>query len=88
MKRITSLLPLLVLLLVLMAPSFAFAATLQPAAANASAAASNSGLSIDVTGSGLFTDRMVQIVAVLTHYKPRERIACRVWRGSCRASRA
>ena len=49
------------LLLVLIAPSFAFAAALQPAAANAGATASNSGLSIDVTGSGLFTDRMVQM---------------------------
>ena len=66
MKRIASFLPLLVLLLVLMAPSFAFAAALQPTAANASAAASNTGLSIDVTGSGLFTDRMVQIVALIT----------------------
>src|SRR6478736_5630676 len=54
------------LLLVLMAPSFAFAAALQPVAANAGAAASNTGLSIDVTGSGLFTDRMVQIVALIT----------------------
>ena len=35
MKRIASFLPLLVLLLMLIAPSFAFAAALQPAAANA-----------------------------------------------------
>jgi flagellar biosynthetic protein FliP len=66
MIRIKPLLPLLVLLLVLLAPSFAFAAPLAPAAANASAAASNTGLSIDVNGSGLFTDRMVQIVALIT----------------------
>ena len=66
MTRIKPLLPLLVLLLALMAPSFASAAPLVPAAANASAAASNSGLSIDVAGSGLFTDRMVQIVALIT----------------------
>ena len=66
MNRIKPLLPLLVLLLALLAPSFAFAAPLAPAAANASAAASNTGLSIDVNGSGLFTDRMVQIVALIT----------------------
>ena len=66
MNRIKPFLPLLVLLLALMAPSFASAAPLVPAAANASAAASNSGLSIDVAGSGLFTDRMVQIVALIT----------------------
>ena len=66
MTQIKRLLPLLVLLLALMAPSFAFAAPLAPAAANASAAVANTGLSIDVNGSGLFTDRMVQIVALIT----------------------
>ena len=66
MNRIKTLLPLVVLLLALMAPSFAFAAPLAPALANAGAAASNSGLSIDLNGSGLFTDRMVQIVALIT----------------------
>jgi flagellar biosynthetic protein FliP len=66
MNRIKTLLPLMVLLLALMAPSLAFAAPLAPALANAGAAASNSGLSIDLNGSGLFTDRMVQIVALIT----------------------
>src|SRR5215475_13516674 len=66
MKQIKHYLPLLVLLLALFAPSFAFAAQLAPAAANAGAAASNSGFSIDLNGSGLFTDRMVQIVALIT----------------------
>jgi flagellar biosynthetic protein FliP len=59
-------LPLTLLALALM-PSMAFAATLAPTAANAAASsAAGSGLSIDVTGSGLFTDRMVQIVALIT----------------------
>src|SRR5215469_4767206 len=64
MKTLKQYLPLLVLVLALIAPSFAFAATLAPAAANAGA--SNSGFSIDLNGSGLFTDRMVQIVALIT----------------------
>ena len=67
MKTLKHCLPLLVLVLALLAPSFAFAAPLAPAAANAgAAAASNSGFSIDLNGSGLFTDRMVQIVALIT----------------------
>ena len=69
MNRFQRILPLLVLLLALMAPSFASAATLAPVAANAAAAATaapNSGLSIDLNGTGLFTDRMVQIVALIT----------------------
>ena len=61
-RRLKSLAPLLVLALALVAPSFAFAAT--PAAANAAAAAG--GFSIDLNGSGLFTDRMVQIIALIT----------------------
>jgi flagellar biosynthetic protein FliP len=66
MKFLRLLLPLTLLTLVLM-PDMAFAATLHPAAANAAApAAADSGLSIDFTGSGLFTDRMVQIVALIT----------------------
>jgi flagellar biosynthetic protein FliP len=65
MKPIRIFLPLLILA-VLVLPGVAMAApALAPAAANASAAA-NSGLNIDVTGSGLFTDRMVQIVALIT----------------------
>ena len=62
MNRLRSLAPLLVLAVALLAPSFAFAAT--PAAATAAAA--NGGLSIDLNGSGLFTDRMVQIIALIT----------------------
>ena len=50
--------------LVLAGSGLAHAAALAPVAANA--AANASGLSIDVTGSGLFTDRMVQIVALIT----------------------
>ncbi|HEY5347592.1 MAG TPA: flagellar type III secretion system pore protein FliP, partial [Rhizomicrobium sp.] len=45
-------------------PSVAFAATLAPAAAGG--AASAGGLSIDFSGSGLFTDRMMQIIALIT----------------------
>ena len=56
-------LPLLLLALVLSAAA-AHAAPLAPAAANASAAAN--GLTIALNGSGLFTDRMLQIVALIT----------------------
>ena len=61
------LLPFL-LLLALATPHTAFAATLHMAAANAPAtsAPANGGLSIDLNGSGLFTDRMMQIVALIT----------------------
>jgi flagellar biosynthesis protein FliP len=41
----------------------AYAAGAAPAAAGAAA---NGGLSIDFTGSGLFTDRMMQIIALIT----------------------
>jgi flagellar biosynthesis protein FliP len=61
-SRLKSLAPLLVLAVALLAPSFAFAAT--PVAANAAAA--SGGFSIDLNGSGLFTDRMVQIIALIT----------------------
>jgi flagellar biosynthetic protein FliP len=63
-KRI---LPFLLLLAVL-APSAAFAAPLHLAAANVPAAAATpaGGLSIDLNGSGLFTDKMLQIVALVT----------------------
>jgi flagellar biosynthetic protein FliP len=40
--------------------------TVTPANAPAASAASQSGLSIDLNGSGLFTDRMLQIVALVT----------------------
>ncbi|HEX4270799.1 MAG TPA: hypothetical protein VHZ32_05410, partial [Rhizomicrobium sp.] len=61
-------LPFLLLLAILM-PATAFAAPLHMAPANAAAAAApaaNGGLSIDLNGSGLFTDRMLQIVALIT----------------------
>jgi len=64
------LLPLL-LLLALAMPHGALAATLPLAkagvpAAQAAAATATNGLSIDLNGSGLFTDRMLQIVALIT----------------------
>src|SRR5215469_6389888 len=62
MKHLKPLLPLLVVALALLAPSFAFAAT--PASATNTPA--SGGLSIDLNGSGLFTDRMVQIIALIT----------------------
>jgi flagellar biosynthetic protein FliP len=63
--RLARLLPFL-LVLALLAPAAAFAAPLTPAATGAAAGAAASGLSIDLNGSGLFTDRMVQIVALIT----------------------
>jgi len=56
------------LLLVVLAPSAALAAPLHLAAANVPAAAATpaGGLSIDLNGSGLFTDKMLQIVALVT----------------------
>jgi flagellar biosynthetic protein FliP len=66
--RFARLLPFL-LLLALLAPAAAFAAPLTPTATGAAAAAgasAASGLSIDLGGSGLFTDRMIQIIALVT----------------------
>jgi flagellar biosynthetic protein FliP len=60
--RLARLLPFL-LVLALLAPAAAFAAPLTPTATGAAAA---SGFSIDLNGSGLFTDRMVQIIALIT----------------------
>src|SRR4051812_4851797 len=37
-----------------------------PAVGGASGAPANGGLSIDLNGNGLFTDRMLQIVALIT----------------------
>jgi len=71
---IKRLIPLLLLLAVL-TPHIAFAAPVAatmaqaaaPAAAPAAAgAAANGGLSIDLNGSGMFTDRMLQIIALVT----------------------
>ena len=68
MTTIKRLLPLLLLLAILM-PNLAVAAPLPMTPADASTAATstaNGGLSIDLNGSGLFTDRMLQIVALIT----------------------
>ena len=68
MKIIKVLLPLL-LLLTLLLPHAAMAAALPLAkagVAQAAGAPANGGLSIDLNGSGLFTDRMLQIVALVT----------------------
>ena len=69
MKTFKRLLPFL-LLLVLLMPHTALAAALPLAKAGVSqavaAAPANGGLSIDLNGSGLFTDRMLQIVALVT----------------------
>jgi len=67
------LLPLLLLIAIAM-PHMAMAASLKMTPANASPAIAASaagptgpgGLSIDFSGTGLFTDRMVQIVALIT----------------------
>jgi flagellar biosynthetic protein FliP len=66
--RIARFLPYL-LAFVLLAPALAMAAPLTPTATGAAAAAGSaaaSGFSIDLNGSGLFTDRMIQIVALIT----------------------
>ena len=70
MTRLARPLPYL-LLLALLVPAAAFAAPLTPTATGAAAAAAAGssaagGLSIDLNGSGLFTDRMIQIVALIT----------------------
>ncbi len=68
MTLIKRLIPFLLLLAIL--PGAAFAAPLAAAAAQAAApaaaAAANGGLSIDLNGTGMFTDRMLQIVALVT----------------------
>ena len=72
MTWLKRLIPFLMLLAIL-APHTALAATRPMAQANAPATAAaaaaatpGSGLTIDVNGSGLFTDRMLQIVALIT----------------------
>ena len=73
MKIFRYLLPLLLLIAIAM-PHMAMAASLKMTPANASPAIAASaagptgpgGLSIDFSGTGLFTDRMVQIVALIT----------------------
>jgi flagellar biosynthetic protein FliP len=74
MILLKKLLPFLLLLAIAM-PHAALAAPLRMAPANTPAAAAttaaatvpaNGGLSIDLNGSGLFTDRMMQIVALIT----------------------
>ncbi|HEU4550321.1 MAG TPA: flagellar type III secretion system pore protein FliP [Rhizomicrobium sp.] len=68
MSLLKKILPFL-LVLSFALPHAALAAPLQPVATAAQAAApaaANGGLSIDFSGSGLFTDRMLQIVALIT----------------------
>jgi flagellar biosynthetic protein FliP len=59
---------LLALVALIVVSGAAYAATphLTPAAAGAAATAANGGLSIDVSGGGLFTDKMMQIIALIT----------------------
>ena len=59
-----ALISLLILVVGLLIPSLAYAAA-APALAPAGGAAAG-GLSIDFSGSGLFTDRMMQIIALIT----------------------
>jgi flagellar biosynthetic protein FliP len=70
LSMLRRLLPFL-LLLAIAVPHAAFAAPLHMAPvsapiATAASAPTNGGLSIDLNGSGLFTDRMMQIVALIT----------------------
>ena len=62
MNRLIRVLPYL-LVFALLTPAAAFA---QGAAAAAAGQAAAGGLTIDFNGSGLFTDRMVQIIALVT----------------------
>jgi flagellar biosynthetic protein FliP len=71
MKQLRALIPLLILAFALLAPAHAFAAAPHLAAApsgvdGTATGATDSGLSMDISGSGLFTDRMVQIIALIT----------------------
>ncbi|HUO99285.1 MAG TPA: flagellar type III secretion system pore protein FliP [Rhizomicrobium sp.] len=54
------------LALFLILPGAAHAATQAAAAASQAGAAAGGGLSIDFSGGGLFTDRMMQIIALIT----------------------
>jgi len=72
-RHLRLLAPLLIVLAAFLAPGHAIAAAmphLTAAAAGVSGtaapAAADGGLSIDMNGSGLFTDRMVQIIALIT----------------------
>lgn len=71
MTRIGKLL-IILLLLSMLVPAAASAAPLHmtPAAASVSASSgassANGGLSIDLSGSGIFTDRLLQIIALIT----------------------
>ena len=65
MTRFLRLAPYL-LALALFAPMAAFAQAAAPGAANATGAAAASGLTIDFNGTGLFTDRMMKIIALVT----------------------
>jgi flagellar biosynthetic protein FliP len=60
-----ALIVLLILAIGLLLPGVAYAAAAAPLAPAAAGGAAG-GLSIDFSGSGLFTDRMVQIIALIT----------------------
>src|SRR5471030_1536460 len=71
MKQLRAFIPFLILAFALLAPAHAIAATTHLAAAKANVSstatpAADGGLSMDISGSGLFTDRMVQIIALIT----------------------
>ena len=73
MKHLRFLAPLLIVLAASLAPAHAIAAAMPHLAAaaagvssTAAPAAADGGLSINMAGSGLFTDRMVQIIALIT----------------------
>ena len=72
MKFIRLLTPLLIVLAIFLAPAHAFAAPAPHLAATPSGVSApatppaDGGFSIDLSGSGMFTDRMVQIIALIT----------------------
>ena len=57
---------LITILAALIVPHAAFAATTAAAQAAPAAAAAGNSLSIDLSGSGLFSDRIVQIISLIT----------------------
>jgi flagellar biosynthetic protein FliP len=64
MRRLV--LPLTVFVALLLIPGAAAAATAAAAAAPAVSTAAGGGLSVDFSGGGLFTDRMMQIIALIS----------------------
>ena len=64
MKRLA--LPLIVFIALSLIPGAALAATAATTAVPAASTAAGGGLSVDFSGGGLFTDRMMQIIALIT----------------------